>query len=184
MSHTITTSKGHWFVTLSVIYYLQFFLHKSRGKPNVLAIHRGSQLRKLTSLLRKWPPQSEHTWRTLKSSHRYVCLSLTHRTREALGRGVVSSAPFNILAALCCCYILHCGYSLLCRAVLLQGGSNTRIREQRFALWLVTSTKKLYQVEELGTHFTYIFLLSCFVVIITKNACGFSMTSLKTEAAP
>lgn len=38
-----------------------FFLHKSRGKPNVLAIHRGSQLRKLTSLLKKWQPRREHT---------------------------------------------------------------------------------------------------------------------------
>lgn len=43
---------------------------------------------------------------------------------------------------------------------------------------------KPFQVEELGTQFSYSFLLSYFVVAITKNACGFSMISLKSEVAP
>lgn len=51
-------------------------------------------------------------------------------------------------------------------------------------LRLVTCTMKLYQVEGLGTQFSYFFLLSYFVVVITKNACGFSVASLKTEVAP
>lgn len=107
-----------------------FFLCKSGGKPNVLAICRGSQLRSLTSLLKKWRRRSERTWRTLRSSHRYVHLSVTHGHVELqpLTAGI-SSAPFHILALPCCFYILHFRYSLLCTGVLLQGGSSAEIRE-------------------------------------------------------